>query len=307
MHHFGRGLVGTPSDFGMTGERPTHPELLDWLASEFLERSGSVKQLHRTIMRSTAYRQSSSRHALDSTAATASRSMALSKAEQIDPDNRFYWRWPVRRLDAEAVRDSILVTSGAFDARMFGPPVPVREDGVGQVVVGIDKKEGDTKVPVVVPMGGEEFRRSVYVEVRRSQPLAFLNSFDAPVMEVNCERRPSSTVATQALMLMNSDFILQQASQFAQRLRAEAGPDRRRQIARAWELAFSRPATETELLEALQFLAQQAGPGEEAVARSGAGEGKAGGKATPKPDSELQGLTSFCQNLLSANEFLYLD
>ena len=329
MHHFGRGLVGTPSDFGLTGERPTHPELLDWLASEFLERGGSVKQLHRTIMRSTAYRQSSSRNAMDSTvaaaeaasprpgrlaakqpsptAATASRSMALSKAEQIDPDNRFYWRWPVRRLDAEAVRDSILVTSGAFDARMFGPPVPVREDGVGQVVVGIDKKEGDTKVPVVVPMGGEEFRRSVYVEVRRSQPLAFLNSFDAPVMEVNCERRPSSTVATQALMLMNSDFILQQASQFAQRLRAEAGPDRRRQIARAWELAFSRPATETELLEALQFLAQQAGPGEEAVARSGSGEGKAGGKAPSKLDSELQALTSFCQSLLSANEFLYLD
>ena len=126
-------------------------------------------------------------------------------------------------------------------------------------------------------------------------------------MEVNCERRPSSTVATQALMLMNSDFILQQAGKFAQRLRAETGPDRRKQIVRAWELAFSRPATATELLASLQFLAQQAGPEEEDVARSGSGEGKAGGKAPSKLDSELQALTSFCQSLLSANEFLYLD
>ena len=330
MHHFGRGLVGTPSDFGMTGERPTHPELLDWLASKFLEQGGSVKELHRIIMRSAAYRQTSSRNPPDSAAgpveaassrqgrlaskqpspfaAAEPRSMGLSKAEQIDPDNRLYWRWPIRRLDAEAVRDAILVASGAFDARMFGPPVPVREDGVGQVVVGVDKKEGDTKVPVVVPMGGEEFRRSVYIEVRRSQPLAFLNSFDAPVMEVNCERRPSSTVATQALMLMNSEFILQQAGKFAQRLRSEAGPDRRQRIARAWEWAFSRPATEQELLESLQFLAQQAGASDEEAARSSAGEGKAGGKApAPKPDSELQALTSLCQSLLSANEFLYLD
>src|SRR5207247_5588981 len=127
----------------------------------------------------------------------------------------------------------------------------------GQIVVGIDKTEGDNKMPVEVPLKGEEFRRGIYVQARRSRPLAMLHAFDAPVMEVNCERRQSSTVATQSLMLMNSQFILDQAARFAQRLQKETGDDPAAQVARAWQLAFSRSPTKQEFTEALEFLSQQ--------------------------------------------------
>ncbi|HSH93368.1 MAG TPA: PSD1 and planctomycete cytochrome C domain-containing protein [Roseimicrobium sp.] len=225
LGHFGVGLVGTPSDFGFTGERPTNPDLLDWMASEFRKQNWSLKWLHRTIMTSTAYRQSSVRD---------------SKKQAIDPDNRLYWRKPVQRLDAEAVRDSVLAASGVLNPKMFGPPVPVKEDAVGQIVVGIDEKAESNRPGKDIDMGGEENRRSVYVQVRRSRPLAMLNVFDAPVMTVNCEKRTSSTVAPQALMLMNSEFILKQAGLFADRLRREAGDDPDKQLERAWRIAFGR-------------------------------------------------------------------
>jgi hypothetical protein len=300
MHHFGRGLVGTPSDFGLQGERPSHPELLDWLASVFVapqsddpDRLGlgwSLKKLHQLILTSTAYRQSSAHEAV---------------RDEIDPENRLYWRKPVQRLDAEAIRDSLLTVSGALNDRMFGPPVPVREDAVGQIVVGIDRKQGDNKMPVEVAMGGEEFRRSVYVEVRRSKPLAFLNSFDAPVMEVNCERRSSSTVAPQSLMLMNSEFALQQAQLFADRLRRDAGPFRESQIERAWRLAFLRAPSRDEFQSALQFLDQQTSKIKAlAAAQPEPAPKGAAPSATPPED---QAMRSLCQTLLSSNEFLYLD
>lgn len=197
MHHFGRGIVGTPSDFGKLGEKPTHPELLDWLADEFA-RDWSIKRLHRLIMTSTAYRQSSQRD---------------SQREMLDPGNTLYSRMPVRRLDAEVVHDRILATSGALQPALFGPAVPVKADDAGQVIVD-----------------GPHVRRGVYIQVRRTQPLAMLTSFDAPVMEVNCERRESSTVATQALMLMNSEFILKQAQLMAERVRHEAAAEPRPEL-----------------------------------------------------------------------------
>jgi len=300
MHHFGRGLVGTSADFGLQGERPSHPELLDWLASVFVappsdnpDKPGlgwSLKGLHRLIMTATAYRQSSARNAA---------------MDEIDPENRFYWRKPVQRLDAEAIRDSFLAVSGALSDRMFGPPVPVREDAVGQIVLGIDKKQGDNKMPVEVAMGEEEFRRSVYVEVRRSRPLAFLNAFDAPVMEVNCERRTSSTVAPQSLMLMNSDFTLQQARLFADRLRRDAGPFRESQVERAWRLAFGRSPSHTEFQSALEFLERQTSQiKSQAEAKSAPAEKAEAPRAAPP---EEQAMRSLCQTLLSSNEFLYLD
>ncbi|MBI2925079.1 MAG: DUF1553 domain-containing protein, partial [Verrucomicrobia bacterium] len=261
----------------------------------------SLKRLHKLILLSTAYRQSSFRDA---------------KKERIDPDNRLYWRKPVQRLDAEALRDSILAVSGSFNPKMFGPPIPVREDAFGQIVVGIDKKEGDSKNPVEVDMGGEDCRRSVYVQVRRSQPLAVLNTFDAPVMEVNCERRQSSTVATQALMLMNSDFILKHAARFAQRLRHEAGDDPRAQVLRAWQLAFSRLATEKEISDTLDFLTQQRDqlkalqemePPPKADKQGEAKDATKEARPVEKPDPQSQALTSLCQALLSANEFLYAN
>jgi hypothetical protein len=191
---------------------------------------------------------------------------------------------------------------------MFGTPVPVRPDVHGQIIVGIDKTEGDNKMPVEVSLKGGEFRRGVYVQVRRSQPLAMLHAFDAPVMEVNCERRQSSTVATQSLMLMNSQFVLDQSSRFARRVQREAAEDRGQQIVRAWRLAFSRNPTALELADSLDFLSKQedllkadAKTTDEKSKKDDKGEGAA------QPAPELQALTDLCQALLSSNEFLYVD
>jgi hypothetical protein len=294
LHHFGRGLVNTPADFGAMGEKPSHPELLDWLASDFVQHGWKLKRLHKLILTSTAYRQASRRDP---------------KQERRDPENRLYWRKPVQRLDAEVIRDAVLATSGSLNRKQFGPPVPVRPDVHGQIVVGEDKTTGDNKMPVEGSLNGEEFRRSVYVQVRRSRPLALLHAFDAPVMEVNCERRQPSTVATQSLMLMNSQFLLDQAARFAARLETDAGPDRAAQIRRAWQLAFQRPPTAAEQTEALAFVERQlshlASLPAPAVDEKAKKDDKS--KADPKLTPERQALTNLCQALLSANEFLYVD
>ncbi|MCC7375493.1 MAG: PSD1 domain-containing protein [Verrucomicrobiales bacterium] len=308
LHHFGRGLVGTPSDFGMQGEKPTHPELLDWLSATFTAPATndpnpagygwSLKKLHRLILTSNAYRQSSTRRA---------------EHDELDPENRLYGRRSLVRLDAETLRDAYLSVGGTLSARMFGTPVPVREDVVGQIVVGIDKKEGDNKMPVEVPIGEDEFRRSVYVEARRSKPLAFLNTFDAPVMEVNCERRQSSTVATQSLMLMNSDFALLQARRFADRLQTEAGSDPELRVRRAWHLAYGRFPSRAESDAALSFLARQTRVTAETPTGPETSEGRRGGRNSSASNTaaklapEDQALVGLCQALMSSNEFLYID
>jgi mono/diheme cytochrome c family protein len=189
MHHFGRGIVATPADFGRLGTLPSHPELLDWLAAELRDNGWSLKRLHRTIMLSTAYRQTSN---LDEVRIAA------------DPDGRFYSRKKVSRLDAEALRDRALAASGVLDRTLFGPAVGVVEDDSGQVVAA----------PGVQ-------RRSLYLLQRRTQPMALMQAFDAPVMETNCDVRPSSTVATQSLMLMNGEFWLGQAAALADRAQRE--------------------------------------------------------------------------------------
>lgn len=189
MHHFGRGLVSTPADFGRLGTLPTHPELLDWLAAELRDSGWSLKHLHRLIVLSTAYRQSSRREP-DQMA--------------IDADNRYYGRQNVVRLDAETMRDRALVSTGTLDRALFGAPIPVKEDDSGQVVVASDVR-----------------RRSLYLLQRRTQPVTLMQAFDAPVMVTNCEARSSSTVATQSLMLMNGDFWLSQATALADRAQRE--------------------------------------------------------------------------------------
>ncbi len=185
MHHFGRGIVSTPGDFGKLGGEPSHVELLDWLATDFVEHGWSLKHLHRRILTSTAWRQSSYRRA---------------EGEAIDPENQFYWRKSLQRVDAEILRDSMLSVAGTLDAKMFGPPVEVAEDETGQVRV-------DASQP----------RRSLYARVRRSQPVGMLQSFDAPVMSVNCDVRTVSTVAPQSLMMLNGDLVLEQAGRVAER------------------------------------------------------------------------------------------
>jgi hypothetical protein len=185
MHHFGRGLVSTPSDFGKLGDVPTNPELLDWLADEFMREGWSLKHLHRLILTSTAWRQTSMRDP---------------EMNKIDPENKCYWRKPMQRLEAEILRDRMISASGTLKRELFGIPVAIKEDETGQVIVD-----------------GPQTRRSLYIKVRRSQPVAMLQTFDAPVMDVNCERRPVSTVATQSLMLMNGEFTLDQAAKLAGR------------------------------------------------------------------------------------------
>lgn len=190
MHHFGRGIVSTPADFGQLGGRPSHPALLDWLADEFVQQGWSLKSLHRLILSSTAWRQSSYRDPV---------------REEIDPENQYYWRQSITRLEAEPLRDRMLAATGRLDRTLFGAPVAIAEDETGQVIV-----ENDAG------------RRSLYVRVRRSQPVAMLQAFDAPVMETNCERRPVSTVATQSLVLMNSDGVLNMAAELAGRATRES-------------------------------------------------------------------------------------
>jgi hypothetical protein len=292
LHHFGRGLVETPGDFGMLGARPSHPELLDWLASELVDGSWSLKRLHRLLLTSATYRQRAVQHAA---------------GEAADPENRLYWRMPLRRMDAEALRDSILAVSGRLNPKAFGPPVPVMADNVGQFVLGIENlnagRPGD-----VVPMNGEEYRRSVYAQVRRSRPLSVLEPFDLPRMEPNCARRASSTAAPQSLLLMNSEFVTSAAAAFAERVRGEAGRDALAQLRLAWRYVFLDEPTAAELADAVQLLLDQATyfaalpPAAEATAKP------AGKKPLPKPpDPQLEALATVCHALLSSNRFLYAD
>lgn len=274
LGHFGRGLVNTPSDFGALGEKPTNPELLDWLAHDFRTHGWDLKRLHRQIVTSTAYRQSAVRDA---------------KRTELDSEGQLLSHWPLRRLDAETLRDRMLFATGVLFDKQFGPAIPVKEDDVGQVVVAVDPPAPS----IQLPPSSEAFRRSVYVQVRRSQPLAFLQSFDSPVMETNCDKRIASTVPTQALMLMNSDFVLKQSQHFAYRLRRERGEDVVAQVQRAWQLAFLREPTAPELQQATDFINQRTA--------------KLKAQTPPDPEASLNPFVSLCQILLSSNEFLYVE
>ncbi len=181
MHHFGKGLVPTAGEFGRLGAMPTDPDLLDWLASEFIAQGFSLKKLHRLILTSTTWRQ------------------------QTVPRSANPYARSLRRLEAEAIRDRVLAATGSLDKTLYGKPLKIKEDETGQVVVD-----------------GLQTRRSLYIQVRRSRPVALMQTFDAPVMETNCESRPSSTVATQSLMLLNGGFILDQAAKLADRAAGES-------------------------------------------------------------------------------------
>ena len=217
LHHFGEGIVATPENFGVKGAPPSHPELLDWLATEFVARGWSIKAMHRLMLTSAAYRQSSrddpERHA---------------RAHAVDPENRLLWRQRIRRLEAEALRDAVLEVAGTLNLAMGGPPVPM-----------VARADGE----VVAPDGPEGMRRSIYLQVRRSQPLTLLQVFDQPVMETNCVRRSTSTVSSQALNLLNSEFLIRQAEVFAARVLREEPRD---PAGHAVRLAFGRPATAAE-------------------------------------------------------------
>jgi hypothetical protein len=276
LHHFGRGLVDTPGDFGKLGEHPSHPELLDWLAHDFMKQGWQLKRLHKLIMTSDAYRQVSRRNA---------------KQDSIDPDNRLLGRVNIRRMEAETIRDAILSLSGQIKNKIGGKPVPVMEDEVGQFVIGKENLDGERKPGKSADLKGEEFRRSMYVQVRRSRKLSFLDAFDAPAMEPNCAKRPVSTVAPQALIFMNNNFVIAQSRVMAERLQKLAPKDPDGQLAAGWEHALGHEPTGAELSRAREFVQKQTALFKERKDK------------TP----ELTALANYCQALMSANRFVYVD
>jgi len=233
-HHFGRGIVATLDNFGKMGESPTNQELLDWLAVEFMDRGWSVKQMQRLIMTSETYRMASE-----------------FPESPKDPENKLLSHFRIQRLDAEIVRDSILAASGGLNAQVGGPPVfpPIPEEVVRSMFYGTWERKDD---------GPAVWRRSVYVYRNRGLPFPMLDAFDLPNQNIACGARNVTTVPTQALTLMNDDFVLKQAQLFANRL-AEAAPgDRLKQIELAYRIALARASTPDEQRLAEDFLKDHA-------------------------------------------------
>jgi hypothetical protein len=267
-HHFGKGIVPTLGNFGKAGTPPTHPELLDYLALEFVRSGWSIKVMHRLMMTSSTYRQQS--------AVTADRA-------RLDPDNALLSRMPLVRLDAEALYDALLLVAGRLDRTRRGPPDPVKARPDGLVV------------PARTPRG---WRRLVYVRQARKQLPTHLETFDYPQMNPNCLERRDSTVALQALHLMNDGMVHELAGDFARRVGAEAGPDPIRRIERAYLIALGRPPDAEEKVigaAALRSLTAK-------WAKHLAGRGK------PDPEAAShKALTTWCHALVNSAGFLYVD
>ncbi len=236
-HHFGRGIVPTLDNFGKMGDPPTHPELLDWLTVEFMNRGWSIKQLHKLMMTSEAYQMAS----------------AYTDAEDLekDPQNQYLWRYRPQRLDAEIVRDGILRASGAINLAVGGTPVrpPLPETLIKSTIYNVWKNQDD---------GPEVWRRSLYVYRKRGMMFPMFEVFDMPDSNFSAGRRSVSTVPTQALTLINNDFVLKQAQLFADRVKKEAGDDPVKQIGLAYRIALTRPPDETELALATDLLGSHA-------------------------------------------------
>jgi len=220
MHYFGRGLVATPANFGKTGSLPSHPELLDWLATELVRNQWSLKSIHRLILQSSAFRQTS---------------RVAQGLETKDPDHILLSRMPLRRMDADSLYDSVLKATGQLDGTPFGAPSPI-----------VVKPDGE-----VVPKGSEKgYRRALYVMQRRRTPVTMLETFDTPPMTPNCIERPRSVVPTQALQLMNSAATMEHARHLAGRI-VDALPGRREaQIQRAYLRVLSRAPSSAEIARA---------------------------------------------------------
>jgi hypothetical protein len=290
QHHFGRGLVATPNDFGFRGEPPSHPELLDWLACEFIAHGWSIKHMHRLMVLSSAYQQ-------------ASRVAQTVLAKQVDPDNRLLWRMNRRRLQGEALRDNILTVAGTLNAKLGGPMIRVPlEPEVYELI--FTEGEPDGLWPVTSDPR-EHTRRSIYLFAKRNVRLPLLEAFDQPDTLTSCAVRPVSTFAPQALILLNGPFLQTQSKQLAARLLRDCSCDADRQIERAYRLALARPPRDSELRMAREFLAEQ-----ERIIRdrlqAGQKVGLPPGIADSVDPAAAAALADFCLALLNRNEFLYV-
>ena len=260
QQYFGTGLVSTPENLGMSGAEPTHPALLDWLAQEYVRSGWSLKSLHRLILQSAVFQQTS---------------FANNDGTSADPYNKLLWRFPIRRLDAEAVRDSQLAISGDLDLTLDGPYIPTTRNGAAEVLVPENNPGA--------------FRRSIYLQQRRSQGLSLLNVFDAPMMVVNCTRRPVTTMPLQSLTLLNSEFAVRRGHNFAKRILSDPMISDEDRIKQAFVLATGSPCEDDIAAESLAFIKQQ----QELYAESS--------------DSQHKAWSNFCQLLLASNGCLYLE
>jgi mono/diheme cytochrome c family protein len=286
MHHFGRGLVATPGDFGALGETPSHPELLDWLADEFVRTGWGIKQLHRQIVCSDTYRQRSTR---------------TPELESIDPENRLLGRMNLRRLEAEAIRDAMIAATGLSDTTMFGAPEVVNPDEVGQIIIGTAARDGNGILVAPFVDGPQQYRRSIYVQARRSQPLGLMEPFDLPNLSPNCDRRSVSTVAPQALLMMNNRQTVLMAEHFARRLVKEHPNDPTGQAGLGWLLAFGGTPSSEQLQQAVDLITTRRAAIEEANQATSE-------EAKPSAlDGEVESVALYCQALFSSNRFLYVD
>lgn len=266
QYHFGRGIVTSPNNFGMQGDPPSHPRLLDWLASELVDGGWKMKRMHRLIMLSSAYRMSS---------------RANPRGLKIDPTNRLFWRFNMRRLSAEEIRDSVLAVNGALNRKkMFGPSI--------YTIIPNEIKQGQSR-----PGSGwgnsppaERNRRSIYVHVKRSLIVPMFESFDGPDLDSTCPVRFTTTQPTQSLALLNSQFSNREAGVFAMLVFEKAGEDRAAQVRLALSRATQRQPAEREIQQGVALI--------DALVKEE--------KASPQ-----DALKYFCLLTLNLNEFLYLD
>jgi hypothetical protein len=265
QHHFGRGIVRSPNNFGVQGDRPTHPELLDWLAEEFERNGYHLKAMHRLIMTSSAYRMSD---------------RADEKAMEMDPQNDLFWRFDIRRLTSEEIRDSILAVNGTLNPTMFGPSVYPK---IPREVLAGQSKPGNGWT---TSNAGDSARRSVYIHVKRSLRVPLLENFDAAESDRTCPVRFVTVQPSQALGMMNGSFAREEAEKLAERLKKVAGEDRAAQVKLAWKLVTCRDASEVEVRKSLGLM-------ESLEKKDGA--------------TARAAMNAYCLMMLNLNEFIYMN
>jgi hypothetical protein len=266
QHLFGRGIVSTPENFGLSGAPPTHPELLEWLSAELIRGGWRLKPMIRLLMVSIAYRQSSAIR-------------RGTTGQKVDPGNRLLWRMPLRRLEAEAIRDSVLAVSGRLDTTMGGPPVLLHARPDGMVVIA--EKEPPSA----------RSRRSVYLLSRRAYNLSLLTVFDQPLMAINCPSRDVSAVPAQSLTMKNDAFVAEQARHFAQRVASTASGDQAARM--AFRLALVRSPNPAEAAICTRLLARHVATYRQA--------------GRPPAEADRLALEGLCHILLNTSEFLYVE
>ena len=272
QHHFGRGLVATPSNFGFNGARPTHPELLDYLAARLASDGGRWKPLHKLLLMSATYRQASQPNEL---------------GQRIDPENAFLWRASRQRLEAEALRDSILAVSGKLNPQLGGPGIKPR------IRADLLTASQRNKWPVLTSEGPAQWRRSVYIYAKRQLLMPMMELFDAPTTTDSCAERMQSVVPTQALVLMNDEFVEDHAGFLALRAVAEAGEHLSHVIERMQSLALAKPAGPERLKQAVAFVEAR----------------KAVYAKVPSPTNlpRQRALTDLAHVMFNSSEFIYIE